>query len=89
MLTSRPEILEFSRDCDTKNVIARRRLAKEYTQIRNLVIQMVHILMTNAQHCNKRWKLWREKKTGKKKTITLEKSTFTQRERKNQNSTES
>ncbi len=39
--------------------------------------------MTNAQHCNKRWKLCKKSKPEeRKKTITLEKSTFTQRERK-------
>ena len=39
--------------------------------------------MTNAQHCNKRWKLWKRSKPEKEqKTVTLENSTFTQKERK-------
>ena len=56
-----------------KNIIARRWLAKEYTQIRNLiVIQIIHILMTNAKHSNKKKEIMKKCKPEKeKKTVTL------------------
>ena len=67
-------------------------MAKEYAQIRNFVIPklMVHILMTNAQHCNKTMEIMKKEKTGKRKenSNTLRKYVYTRRVQ-NQNSTES
>ena len=37
---------------NTKQIVARRWLVKEYTQIKDLIVQMVYILMTYKQHYN-------------------------------------
>ena len=41
-------------------------MAEEYTQIRNIVIQMVHIL-TSAQHSNKTVEIMKKEKTGRER----------------------